>query len=178
MNETGPQSNFGIADAMILIAATAAALGWLRNPLDWSIAYPNESQMRYYLRLAQLVGTALATTWGLGILAIRFRASHRGGRDGRCRPGVVACAAATAGCLIQFALIMIWHAVRSEPLWPGRDIIEALLDPAATGVVGGWLALGLAGLWKREGTWIDDLGIGVGLSWFVLWVIRLVALCV
>jgi hypothetical protein len=31
-------------------------------------------------------------------------------------------------------------------------------------VMGAWLALWLAGLWKRERTWVDDLGIAVGLS--------------
>jgi hypothetical protein len=35
-------------------------------------------------------------------------------------------------------------------------------------VLGAWLALGLAGIWRRERTWIDNLGIAVGVLWIAL----------
>jgi hypothetical protein len=44
-------------------------------------------------------------------------------------------------------------------------------------VCGAWLALWLAGLWKRERTLVDDLGIGIGLAWIGLEVASRAALC-
>lgn len=57
------------------------------------------------------------------------------------------------------------------------SILGQLIEPAAMAVAGAWLALAFAGTWARERTWIDDLGIGVGVAWIALDVFAWAALC-
>ena len=77
----------------------------------------------------------------------------------------MACAAATAGCLLKLAALFAWGAAYRFRLesWYVPSILGQLIEPAAVlAVAGTWLAvLALAGLWARERTWVDDLGIAV-----------------
>jgi hypothetical protein len=178
-NETAPRRGFGLADAMILIAATAAALGWLRKPLEYRLTFIADGRVIENLRPSTLVGAALAATWGLGVLAIRLRPPRPGGREWRRRPGFVACVAATAGCLAKLAALLIWGASENYRFesWYVPSILGQLIEPAAMSVGGGWLTLWLAGIWRRERTWVDNLGITVGLLWFALDGFAWAALC-
>ena len=178
-NETGRRCVFTLADAMILFAATAVALSCLRNPVERRLTFVSDGRIIVNLRPATLVGAAFAASWGLGVLAIGLRSPRPRESRWRCRPGFVACAAATVGCLAKLAALLIWGAstnFRFES-WYVPTILGQLIEPAAMGVAGGWLTLWLAGKWTREKTWIDDLGITVGLTWLALEVFTWAALC-
>jgi hypothetical protein len=178
-NEARAPRGLGLFDAMIMLAATAAALAWLRKSLEYRLTFVYDGRIIENLRPSTLVGAAFAATWGLGVLVIGLRASRRRGTDWKCRPGFVACAAATAACLAKVAALLAWGAAERYRFerWYVPSILGQLIEPATMGVAGGWLTLWLAGLWKRDRTWIDHLGIVVGLSWLLLYVFSWVALC-
>jgi hypothetical protein len=178
-NETGHRRRFGLGDAMILIAAIAAALSWLRKPLEYRLTFISDGRIIDNLRPSTLVGAAFAATLGLGVLAIRLRPPRPCGREWKHRPGFVACVAATAGCLAKLVALLVWGASENYRFesWYVPSILGQLIEPAAMAVAGGWLTLWLAGMWRRERTWIDNLGIIVGLSWFALEVFAWAALC-
>jgi hypothetical protein len=178
-SKPSPCRGFGLADAMILVAATGLALAWLRKSLEYRLTFVSDGRIIENLRPSTLVGAAFAVTWGLGVVAIRLRPPRPSGREWTCRPGFVACLAATAGCFTKLAALLIWGAAahfRFER-WYVPSVLGQLIEPAAMAVAGAWLTLWLAGLWKRERSWIDNLGIGVGLSWIGLDVFAWAALC-
>jgi hypothetical protein len=164
---------------MILVAATAAALAWLRKPLEYRLTFVSDGRIIENLRPSTLVGAAFAATWGLGVLAIRLRYPKLRGSGWSYRPGFIACAAATMGGLFKLAAILIWGAFENYRFesWYVPSILGQLIEPAAMGVAGGWLTLWLAGLWKRERTLVDDLGIVIGVMWLALEVFAWAALC-
>ena len=164
---------------MILFAATALALVWLRKPLEYRLTFISDGRIIENLRPSTLVGAAFAATWGLAIMAIRLRHAWRGATGWSCRPGFVACAAATVCGVIKVSALLIWGAAENYRFesWYVPSILGQLIEPAAMGVAGSWLALWLAGMWKREKTLVDDLGITIGLLWIALEVLAWAALC-
>jgi hypothetical protein len=168
-----------LSDAMILVAATAAALGCLRQPLEPRLTCYADGRIIDNLRPLTLVGAAFTATWGAAVLAIRLRRPRPCGTDWRRRPGFIACVAATAGCLAKLAALLIWGASVNYLYvrWYVPTILGQMIEPAAMAVVGAWLALWLARMWKREQTWVDDLGIAVGLSWIALDAFAWASLC-
>jgi hypothetical protein len=178
-HENAPRRALGIADFLILFAATAVALVWLRNPLEYRLTFISDGRIIDNLRPTTLVGAAFASTWGLGILAIRVRRLRRGDAGWSCRPGFVACAAATLAGLIKLAALLIWGASENYRFesWYVPSILGQLIEPAAMAVAGSWLALWLAGMWHRERTLVDDFGIVLGIVWLALEVLAWTALC-
>lgn len=178
-SEPASRRSFGLADAMILIAATALALAWLRKPLEYRVTFIRDGRIIENLRPSTLVGAAFAAMWCVGVLAIRLRPPRPAGPEWRRRPGFVACLAAFAGGLAKLAALLIWGAsvkFRFET-WYVPSILGQLIEPAAMAVAGAWLALVLVGTWHRERTWIDNLGIAVGVAWITLDVLAWAALC-
>ncbi len=177
--DPGRRRGFGLADAMILIAATAASLGWLRQPLEYRLSFYADGRLIENLRPSTIVGAGFAATWSLGVLAIRLRPPRPIGKEWKRSPGFVACLAATSACLIKMAALFIWGAsVKFKfETWYVPSILGQLIEPAAMAVIAAWLTLKLAGIWTRERNWIDNLGIAVGASWVVLEVLFWGTLC-
>jgi hypothetical protein len=178
-DESRASRALGLADMMILVAATAIALFWLRKPLEYRLTFISDGRIIDNLRPSTLVGAAFAATWGLAALAIRLRHPKRRGSGWSYRPGFVACAAATMGGLVKLAALLIWGASENYRFesWYVPSILGQLIEPAAMAVAGAWLTLSLAGLWKRERSVVDDLGIVIGLLWLALEVLAWAALC-
>lgn len=161
---------FGLADAMILTAATALPFSFLRVLLKQELF--SEAQSRYPLSLATTVGASFVACWGIGLLAIELRSSQLRSKCWMCRPGIVACATATAASLIKLSVLLIWAASQDAFKYFGPAVIlgRHLVEPAAMSVLAGWLTLWLVGSLKLERTWSDYLGIMIGISWIVLFV--------
>lgn len=84
-----------LADAMILVAATALALACLRSPFENRMTFIGDGRLIYNVRPLTLVGGSFASMWTLGVLAILIR--RRSSAEWKRGPGFIACAAATAG---------------------------------------------------------------------------------
>jgi hypothetical protein len=163
---------FGLADALILIAATAMSLGWLRNPGP-ELSLVRERGLIGNLEPAALIGSAFAATWGGAVLALRLSRPRSGSG-----PGFIAIIAAQAGCLLGLAVALLRHATRHFGQAPLRSsILGHIIGPSAMTVLGAWLTLYLVGMWQRERTWLDDLGIALGISWIVMYAMLVIAAC-
>ena len=81
--------------------------------------------------------------------------------------------------MVKLAALLIWGAFENYRFesWYVPSILGQLIEPAAMGVIGAWLALWLVGRWRRERTLVDDLGIVIGLSWLALEALAWAALC-
>jgi hypothetical protein len=178
-DDSRPRRGLGMADVMILFAATAIALWWLQKPLEYRLTFIRDGRIIDNVRPATLVGSAFAATWGVGVLLMHLQSIKRRGTSWRIRPGFIACAAATTAGLIKLAALLIWGAFENYRFesWYVPSILGQLVEPAAMGVAGGWLALWLAGLWRRERMLVDDLGIAIGVSWLTLEALAWAALC-
>jgi hypothetical protein len=177
--ENRPRRGLGLADILILFAASAAALWWLQKPLEYRLTFVRDGRIIENLRPSTLVGAAFAATWGAAVLAIRLRPPRATWAGWRCTPGFVGCAAATVACLIKLWALLVWGAFEDYRFesWYVPSILGQLIEPAAMGVVGAWLTLWLAGAWRRERTLVDDLGILIGLMWIGLEALAWAALC-
>ncbi len=167
-----------LADVMILIAATAAALACLQSPLERRMTFIGDGRLIYNVRPLTLVGGAFASMWTLGTLAILVR--HRtSSSEWKRSPGFVACAAATSGAIFKLTAIMLWGIAMSFRIesWYVPTVLGQLIEPAAMSVLAAWMTLRLVGSWRLERTWTDNLGIVVGLSWIFLDVLAWAALC-
>jgi hypothetical protein len=164
---------------MILVAATAVALAWLQKPLEYRLTFVSDGRIIENLRPSTLVGAAFASTWGFAVMAIRLRYPKPAGSGWSYRPGFIACAAATMGGLIKVSALLVWGAFENWRFesWYVPSILGQLVEPAAMAVAGAWLTLWLAGLWRREKSLIDDLGIVIGCAWLALEVLAWAALC-
>src|SRR5688572_11876482 len=102
-NDSIPRRALGLADILILVAATAVALAWLRKPLEYRLTFVSDGRIIENLRPSTLVGAAFAATWGLGVMAIRLRLPKPRGSRWSYRPGFVACAASTLAGVAKLA---------------------------------------------------------------------------
>jgi hypothetical protein len=169
----------GIADLLILVAATAAALGWLRKPLEYRLTFVSDGRLIDNVRPATIVGAAFAMTWSVAVALVSWRQSRAIGPRWKRAPGLIACVAATAAASVKLAALLIWGAFENYRFesWYVPSILGQLIEPAAMGVLGAWLALWMVGAWRRERTLVDDLGIAIGLSWIGLETLAWAALC-
>jgi len=171
---------FNLVDVMILLAATAAAMGWVRANYDWyffSLAWRSYYNLGDYIMAAIYFVRVLwpfLLTLTLTTLALRMR-RPRPQREALARqPGVVACCAATVATAAIFwpTLIGIIAGVPgitgSRRFWD--DLVTGVKASEAVGVAvaAAWMTLALVSSWRPEPSWIDRLGRGLGTAWIVL----------
>jgi hypothetical protein len=188
-----PRRRFQLADAMILLAATAMGFGVMlsiarvakRSPYDWFAELI--SQKPWYdlvagsgkftvlalltMPLVMMVTLALLPIWLVGTRR-RFRQLAR-------RPGLMAsCASSLA--MVFLALPVLVGALAVGVRWDG--LLRLLADEQAVlsatiygglAVLVSWLTLFVGGRWRSEATWLDRLGRAMGLYWmmaaFAVW---------
>ncbi len=177
--------NLNLADAMILVAATAVGLsivpsgwtGWLgdaiagRNPgyLYGLSPVPrfNIHQLRRVLALG-VNPTWLA--WTYALLIIRLRNPRPSRRKLARQPGMMA--SCSAALMTTFGLIVNMY--RNLSLYPDQSFREAFayLDGfAGPAVIVAWLTLCLGQRWRFERGPIDALGRILGVGWVAMYLI-------
>ncbi len=171
---------FGVADAMILVAATAVGFSIL--PTNWW-GYLHPSGLRGWRAVAAalpfglrcLVGPWLAWTIAGGI--IRLRSPRPPIRRLRNQPGIVAFGAAGITFVVAIPSYVITHLRWPGPAQPWlvhpwlADSVGGLLHSVPLAVIAGWFTLWLGGRWRPEASWIDRLGRFFGSGWIVFHVI-------
>jgi hypothetical protein len=182
--EPATERPFGIADALIVIAAIALGLTVTRSLVpgltpqmlwDAFAAIP-QAELTFWgvMAGAAEAGSLLViptyTFTTLACLAMRLRAPRPAQHRFVRQPGAMACLAVT--CTIALAtgpVVAIRMYAASEN--PGsQDFIVAVYMVAAflgVGIVSCWTAMALSGRWRPERTWIDRLGRLIGLGWVV-----------
>jgi hypothetical protein len=186
----------GLLDLMILVAALAIGLAWVRfqaslpesfdNPVGlYSLRFappPRHWALKAAERAWELYSLAVPVMIAvpIGLLAIRLRKPRPRGGRAWLQPGAVACAAVTAAMgvgVLRFGvewLLSLEEAARNKAAgikdysdwW---DRFYFLLRPSDQGiaVVVALTILALSGRWRAEKSAIDRLGRCVGIYWVV-----------
>lgn len=170
---------FTLADAMILIAATAVGLALTRLNLEVLKTGPagrirpirsigELMEMLPQLAVASLPGAAMIS---LALGLIRLRRPRPSIRRIARQPGALACLAAVASA-VGLPLLMYLACLAAPRRVPGGDwpLVIVLILPMQVGcsVAGAWLALAARRSWRPEPSWIDRAGRLLGLYWIAL----------
>jgi hypothetical protein len=177
--------HFLISDALILIAAFGAGMGWMfaliRSPdprlelffdlsstwrLLWSVAID-----------AYSIGVPIMAMLTLGILAVRLRRPRPILRHLRREPGVVACLAATVGWWAQtiwITIVKLAECARggSSETWAdtARYYLMGLPEFDVGLYVGiAWATQWFTGNWRPTNSWADRLGRAAGVIWILIY---------
>jgi hypothetical protein len=193
---------FTLADAIVLVAATAVGLALAR---EWiRLASLTPPIFRYdtgpmprgpLCGLAPLtrwvvLGWPVVAMWTFAVVVLRLRRPRPRGRRLFAPPGVAACVVA-AGVVMMEA---VYTASLSIPNFFRAPLPGTLAGLAEDGrvrqmtywtihavvensvgfaVLAWWVALALARRWRPERGWIDRAGLAVGGLWIALVVLRL-----
>ncbi len=170
---------FNVADALILIAATALAIAATRTEFVWPV--PSEPPRSYsawlnWIRWCLYLVSYFVATWSMAFLILRLRQPRPALRRLVRQPGMVACTAAsvvlgirlinllTVGCVVGIDLSKPtgWDYVSS--MWTGD---ESVLIPSEIGcaVAAAWTIQIIGGRWRPEPCWIDRAGRLLGAFW-------------
>jgi hypothetical protein len=176
-----PLRRFNMADAMVMIAATAVAIAFIQyQGLPWILAekwFPPKDNI---LRppedgdLAVLISSFLIP-WTVALLFLHFRRPRPSRGRLFMRPGFVACAIVIAMmvfiCLDEYRQNVF--AYRSF-MAPSVQTVVALNYRISIffAVAGLWMLMAACGRWHAEPSWIDRAGRAVGTLWIILIPIR------
>jgi hypothetical protein len=179
-----PARRFGLIDAMILVAATAAGLAWGRTDLvatvhaqviPTGVVFSNSMRTRpvnfadrlYTFRRGAL---HLLGCWTLAVLIVRLRSPRPRRVRLICQPGTLAVATATAYAVAVAAGFLLAFLIRAKykPAWSDYTAQAIDLNGTAKAIAAAWLILALSGRWRPERTWVDRLGCLIGLAWIAL----------
>jgi hypothetical protein len=169
-----PRRRFTIADAMILMAATAAGLALIRSKgMDFSQPPTNGA-----LRIVNLVFTAnratfpFLMTWTPALLILGLMSPRPVWRRLFRQPGMAACSAATLVMAIELIPFVLYAmtlgvetAISKGFLVRMNQLVVTYAQNVPFSIEGAWATLVLSGLWRCERTWIDRVGTILGIVW-------------
>jgi len=184
---------FRLIDAMILVAATATALGvveWVScasdGELSWSALLEEWRSIEQsatdgkgfdleavadWGSILALLTLPLAVSWTAALTFIRLLGPRPPLSRVARQPGLAATGAATLALLfvglhgIGVSLTFGWEAALELILLQGSFLL-AMTSPGPA-VAAAWLVLAVTRRWKAERSWIDRLGRAVGVCWVV-----------
>ncbi len=172
---------FTLLDAMILVAATAAAgpgLRWVGRFLepdnlpDLLYQLPARGEFGAFGLVLVVLSPPVAVAWTVAAIPLRLRRPRPPWRRLGRQPGWVAACSAVPG----MAVLALGVGVNVLG-WGGSvfylDDIEMslfVLAPSLAGatVLGAWMALVLGRRWRAEASWLDRLGRALGVYWLAM----------
>jgi hypothetical protein len=164
---------FTIADAMILVAATAFGFIliretlWDRKTLKAMLDHPRESGDWYstIIQFSLMAILPLLYAWTPAWMAIRLRRPRPLFRRLVRQPGMVGCFVAMLASAIE--TVFVSALLVKDPRFVGQTsvVFVGYAQQVGFAVLGGWVTLGLVGLWRSEPGWIDRTGRLLGASW-------------
>jgi hypothetical protein len=163
---------------MILVAATAAGLAYLRQTAE---GYDNfrrniciNAPVAGWIAGGCWVATTLLTAWTVAFLVLHARPPRPGRRRLARQPGLIACGAAGLSVMVALtrsgmADVLQYHYMDRAPvlmnfgrIWNLLDTVTYLAGPA---VIVAWAVLIYGRNWRPEAGWIDRLGTALGALW-------------
>lgn len=172
-----PPRRFTLADAMILVAGTAADMAAVRALPPFVRPGPSWRGFMLFRQRMDFVyapaASLLLLSWAVSLLICRACPPRPSLRRLTCQPGSVACLAAVAAALIPlvarpFGLVAATLLDRPAHLrgsgfrW---DHHAWLLYYNGVTVAVAWIILALGRRWRAEPSWIDRAGRLVGFAW-------------
>jgi len=173
---------FTLGDLMALIAASAfgfALARWATTPIK---VPPGVNEFSYTSMTPGSWPDALwlstpgcyAATWTLALIGLRWRRPRPPAARVIRQPGAVACLAAVGALLVGGGLAVAGTSLTRYEGAGGLQFMNfennyfwgSAIVPTSLSVAGAWLALALGGRWSPERSWIDRLGIALGIYWF------------
>ncbi|HEY2158001.1 MAG TPA: hypothetical protein VGH33_20400 [Isosphaeraceae bacterium] len=193
---------FTLADAIVLVAATAAGLALVRewvqmaSPTPPIFHYDTGSMARGPLcGLAPLtrwvvLGWPLVAMWTLTLVVLRFRRPRPRARRLFAPPGVAACLVAAVVLMLEATYtaslsVPSFFKIPLPTTAAGRaadgrwrqmtywTIHAAVENSVGFAVAAWWVTLALSRRWRPERSWIDRAGLVVGVLWIILVLLRL-----
>jgi hypothetical protein len=177
-----------LADAMMLVAATAIGAAIIRdnrwNPTTvlthmGAIRLPEyQPWAKGWIKVgASQLGrnlNVLLLAWTIAVLLMTAVRNPRSYRDHACRPGFAACLAVATVLIISPIAAIVKHFF-DRPLWSVRfnrtllcNFLQYWSVPMSCGVLTVWACLWLTGNWRRDETYLDQLGRLLGTAWIVV----------
>jgi hypothetical protein len=177
--------------------ASIPGWSWTRKPVPaaWFGGDPAYNSTRNLVLMMIYAGTTLAATSGVALVILRRVRRPKSPFWRARRPGALACLVSTVVLGVILAFQAIWPSsqdvfrilvgpyseVRAVSTYSyvdaaiqRHDNIDPFLNTALqmarwTGfvVAGSWLALALAGRWRLERSWMERLGLAIGIFWIV-----------
>ncbi|HEU5118507.1 MAG TPA: hypothetical protein VFT74_18000 [Isosphaeraceae bacterium] len=172
-----PVRRFTLLDGLVLTAAVAVGLAWLRGEpnLLQLLLEARASNRGEWLFLLAFLTFPIGFCLSLAVLALNLRPPCPSRRRLTTYPGFVAVFTAVAGFLVILTLIL--GVLVSRPS-PDTRMSEFLFGPASLEVYGllytpslglavlvAWLSLILGRRFRRQRNWLDCLGRLLGLYW-------------
>ncbi len=167
-----PARRLTLADAMILVAATAAAMAMARALAPKAPPRGAARLLDWYVLFALLI------CWTVALFAVRLRRPRPPLRRLALQPGLLATATATTALALLGPLIAMERHAGSRPNLESNFLVILIILQVGSAVGGAWLALAVSGRRRPEPGWIDALGRLVGAAWLVatgiLWGIAII----
>jgi hypothetical protein len=159
---------FTLLDAMTLVAAAAVGMAGSRvmHATLSAHAWDHDDIYRVFPYLASAT---------FGLLALSLRQPRPGLRLMMTRPGAIACTTASLALVatavtsaLQYLTVWGWTP-NNPPLPPLATWASNSREAPLFAVASAWATLALTGRWRGRPSWIDRLGMLVGLGWFAIY---------
>jgi hypothetical protein len=172
-----PFRRFNMADAMVLIAATAIALAFIQfQGSPWILAEKWFPPRDNILRppedgdLAALTSSFLVP-WTIALIILRLQRPRPTRRRLFLRPGFAACAIGGAMmvflCLDEYRQRVIAYQTFAAPSIQYLVALNYRIS-ISFATAGLWALMAVCGQWHAEASWIDRAGRAVGTLWIIL----------
>lgn len=170
-----PTRPFGLADAMIVVGASAVGLALARGPAAFLSAklpqlldpYPPVHRTMLFLLYGSTAVYPMVIALTAGAIGLRLRRPRPTCLRLARQPGWIACLAAVLVFLIGLTR-RIPVSIRSTGTTLDSFLFTEWIrasEECGYAVIGAWLTMGLLGRWRPEPSWIDRLGRALGVAW-------------
>jgi hypothetical protein len=173
-----PHRKFSLADAMVLVAATAPGLILLRTASDLGLfnlsSNPKSPPGRLFIEYLSTSSGCVLGSLTFAVLVLCLHRPWPNRREVIGRPGFVACAAAAAAAFLPLAYFVVGLTSPTDlgsitPMY-FNIMLAQFTHGAGAMIIGAWIALALVGRWQPGPTWKDWLGCVIGACWICIYV--------
>ena len=161
---------FTISDAMILVAATALSLAFVKSTSAshswWTAQFGGPTPLSRKVDEWSIYWSTFAIPWNVAYLIIRLRRPRPGRGELARQPGFVACLAAALSMVVSLTYMLSAYVINGFPA-----VSWVLPGPVAGScgfaVLGAWSTIWFGALTRFERGWIDTIGTVLGVGWML-----------
>ncbi len=162
------ERNPTLADAMILVAATATAMASIQGLEVWEYDWRRIRDVDLVVNLAFTLFGLVLTSLTVSVLAIRLRRPRPPLRRLGRQPGFGACLAATIGLGVIGIFLTVPGPNAYSRLPPGLRVNTVAFPCIGAAVGASWAVMAVGGRWRPCPSWIDRAGRAIGVLWIIV----------